>query len=326
MRKDAAPGNRPDQETNPLQEHIEAFLRSLAVEKNVSAHTVRAYRNDLGDFAAYCPNPPEKVELVDIRGFIATQTADGKSKTTIARRLAALRSFFTFLYREGYISINPARLVSTPKTPKHLPNFLSVDDAFGLVQEPEGIGLLPVRDRALLELLYSSGLRVSEIAGLNVDDLNIREGLVKVLGKGKKERLVPVGGKALDALKTYLIERLLFRKKKAGGSSDVALFLNKSGTRLTDRQIRRIVVKYARAIGIEGQIGPHTLRHTFATHLLTGGADLRVIQELLGHSSLSTTQKYTHLDIGHLIDVYDKAHPFGEQESAGGKPKTGKPQ
>jgi integrase/recombinase XerC len=137
-----------------------------------------------------------------------------------------------------------------------------------------------------------------------------------VLGKGKKERIVPVGGKALDALKAYLIERLLFRKKKRSESTDVALFLNQSGTRLTDRQIRRIVVKYARAIGIEGQIGPHTLRHTFATHLLTGGADLRVIQELLGHASLSTTQKYTHLDIGHLIEVYDKAHPFGEEEAS----------
>jgi len=321
MRKNAPPPKLAEQDTNPLQGYIEAFLRSLAVEKNVSAHTVRAYRKDLSDFASYCPNPPEKIELIDIRGFVATQTTDGKSKTTVARRLAALRSFFTFLYREGRISVNPARLVATPKTPKHLPSFLSVDDAFGLVEEPEGIGLLPVRDRALLELLYSSGLRVSEVAGLNVDDLNIREGLVKVLGKGKKERIVPVGGKALDALKAYLIERLLFRKKKLGESADVALFLNKSGTRLTDRQIRRIVVKYARATGIEGQIGPHTLRHTFATHLLTGGADLRVIQELLGHSSLSTTQKYTHLDIGHLIDVYDKAHPFGEEESTGRKPK-----
>lgn len=301
---------------NPLLRHIENFLRSLAIEKNVSAHTVRAYRKDLHDFAEYCPNPPEKIEMVDIRGFIAAQTIDGKSKTTVARRLASLRSFFAFLFQEGHVTANPARLVATPKIPKHLPNFLSVDDAFELVQEPEGIGLLPVRDRALLELLYSSGLRVSEIAGLNVEDLNIREGLVKVLGKGKKERIVPVGGKALDALKAYLIERLLFRKKKRSESTDVALFLNQSGTRLTDRQIRRIVVKYARAIGIEGQIGPHTLRHTFATHLLTGGADLRVIQELLGHASLSTTQKYTHLDIGHLIEVYDKAHPFGEEEAS----------
>ena len=182
------------------------------------------------------------------------------------------------------------------------------------MQAPEGIGLLPVRDRAILELLYSSGLRVSEVSGLTVDDINLKEGLVKARGKGKKERIVPVGDKAVDALKSYFVERMLFKKKSAvrGGS---AFFLNRSGGRLTDRQIRRIVVKHARAMGIEGQIGPHTLRHTFATHLLIGGADLRSIQEMLGHSSLSTTQKYTHLDIGHLIDVYDKAHPFGNEKT-----------
>ena len=200
-----------------------------------------------------------------------------------------------------------------------MPTFLDVDDAFGLVNSPKGIGLLPVRDRGILELLYSSGLRVSEVEGLNTDDLNIKEGLVKVRGKGRKERIVPVGRKAIEALKSYLIERVLFKKKKSLADSDTALFLNKSGERLTNRQIRRIVVKYARLTGIEGQIGPHTLRHTFATHLLIGGADLRVIQELLGHSSLSTTQKYTHLDIGHLIDVYDKAHPFSDGERGGNK-------
>ncbi|HMK43889.1 MAG TPA: tyrosine recombinase XerC [Dissulfurispiraceae bacterium] len=307
--------------TNPLHPFIEKYLRFLLIERNVSEHTVRAYRRDLFDFAAYCPSAPDAIELIDIRGFVAQQTMDGKAKTTVARRLASLRSFFAYLYQEGFITVNPARLVAAPKTPKHLPNFLTVDDVFGLVEEPEGIGLLPVRDRALLELLYSSGLRVSEVAGLDVDDLNIREGMVKVEGKGRKERMVPVGGKAREALKTYLIERLLFRKKKSASPSDAALFLNKSGARLTDRQIRRIVVKHARAIGIEGQIGPHTLRHTFATHLLTGGADLRTIQELLGHASLSTTQKYTHLDIGHLIDVYDKAHPLSQDHESDGLSK-----
>ncbi len=299
---------------NPLSPHIEAFLSHLSVEKNVSEHTLRAYRRDLKDFAAYCPSQLTDIEMVDIRGFIAQQTMEGKSKTTVARRLAALRSFCAYLYREGAIPINPARLVASPKTPKNLPGFLTVDDAFSLVQEPEGFGLLPVRDKALLELMYSSGLRVSEVEGLNVEDINLREGLVKVLGKGRKERIVPLGGKAQDALKAYIIERLLYKKKRKVDAADSALFLNKNATRLTDRQIRRIVVKYARAVGIEGQIGPHTLRHAFATHLLTGGADLRVIQELLGHASLSTTQKYTHLDIGHLIDVYDKSHPFGDDE------------
>jgi integrase/recombinase XerC len=192
--------------------------------------------------------------------------------------------------------------------PKPLPKFLTVDDVFSLIEKPEGIGFLPVRDRAMLELLYSSGLRVGELSGLNAEDIHIREGLVKVRGKGKKERIVPMGRKAVEALKAYLIERVILKRK------DKALFLNRSGSRLTDRGVRRIVVKYARAILLDSRIGPHTLRHTFATHLLQSGADLRVIQELLGHSSLSTTQKYTHLDITHLMDVYDKAHPLAAED------------
>lgn len=296
-----------------LTSYIQKFLKYLEIERNVSVHTLRAYERDLKDFSEYCHSKPEDINMIDIRGFISGEINKGKAKTTVSRKLATLRSFFGYLYQEGYVKINQAKLVSSPKTPMHLPNFLSVDDAFNLVQTPEGIGLLAVRDRAILELLYSSGLRVSEVAGLNIDEVNLREGLVKAKGKGKKERIVPVGSKALDALKSYLIERKLYKKKKSIPDSDNALFLNRNGERLTDRQIRRIVVKYARAIGIDGQIGPHTLRHTFATHLLFGGADLRVIQELLGHSSLSTTQKYTHLDIKHLIDVYDKAHPFSKE-------------
>ncbi len=299
-----------------MESHIKKFLRYLEVERVVSVHTLRAYERDLADFNDHCKAAPEEIDMVDIRGFISDQMMGGRSKATVARRLATLRSFFGYLYQEGQVKINYAKLVPSPKAAKHLPNFLSVDDAFDLVQTPEGIGLLPVRDRALLELLYSSGLRVSEAAGLNIEDVNLREGLVKARGKGKKERIVPIGSKALDAIKSYLIERMLFKKKKSVPDSDSAFFLNKNGGRLTDRQIRRIVVKSARAIGINGQIGPHTLRHTFATHLLVGGADLRAIQELLGHSSLSTTQKYTHLDIGHLIDVYDKAHPFGDDANS----------
>lgn len=291
--------------------YIKKFLKHLEVERGVSEHTIRAYRQDLTDFMKHCSLSPEKIDMIDIRGFVSEKIMKGKSKTTVARKLATLRSFFSYLYQEGYVKINQAKLVPAPKTAKHLPNFLSVDDVFSLVETPEGVGLLPVRDRAILELLYSSGLRVSEVAALDIADLDIREGIVKARGKGKKERIVPVGNKAIDALKSYLIERTLFRKKKTGPDDSAAFFLNRNGERLTDRQIRRIVVKAARAIGIDGQIGPHTLRHTFATHLLVGGADLRTIQELLGHSSLSTTQKYTHLDIGHLIDVYDKAHPFG---------------
>lgn len=289
-----------------MKEYIDRFLRHLGTERGASEHTIRSYRKDLETFSEYTQSQAEAVDMTDIRGYIAAQMNSGLSKSTVSRRLASVRSFFKFLHREGIIRSNPARMVSSPKLPKLLPKLLTVDDVFSLVEKPEGIGFGPVRDRAILELLYSSGLRVSELSGLNADDLNIREGLVKVRGKGKKERLVPVGKKATEALKAYLIERVLLKKK------DKALFLNRRCTRLTDRGVRRIVVKYARAILLNGRIGPHTLRHTFATHLLQGGADLRVIQELLGHSSLSTTQKYTHLDITHLMDVYDKAHPLAK--------------
>ena len=291
-----------------MQEHINRFIRYLEVERGVSAHTVRAYRKDLEEFSAYAAAKPENMDLIDIRGFIAGQINKGLSKITVSRRLSSVRSFFKYLHREGYITANPAKLVSNPKIPKMLPRYLSVDDVFSLIERPEGIGFITVRDRAILELLYSSGLRVSELSGLNVDDLTIRESLVKIRGKGKKERIVPVGSKAIGAAKSYLVERML-RK-----SRDKALFLNRMGTRLTDRGVRRIVVKYARASAMTGHVGPHVLRHSFASHLLQGGADLRVIQELLGHASLSTTQKYTHLDITHLMDIYDKAHPLANKK------------
>ena len=286
-----------------MKDYIEAFIRHLEIERGVSAHTVRAYKKDLEEFSEHVNAEPVKIEMLDVRGFIAEQIGKGLNKITVGRRLSSIRSFFNFLYREGHIKTNPAKLVSNPKVPKLLPKFLSVDEVFSLIEKPEGIGFLPARDRAILELLYSSGLRVAELAELNVDDINIKESLIKIKGKGKKERIVPVGSKAIDALKSYSIERILLKGK------DSALFLNRMGTRLTDRGVRRIVVKYAKALSIQGRIGPHTLRHSFASHLLQGGADLRVIQELLGHSSLSTTQKYTHLDITHLMDIYDKAHP-----------------
>lgn len=291
-----------------MRDHIDKFLKYLEIERGVSPHTLRAYRKDLREFLRFANMNPEDVELAEVRGFIADQIKSGLNKITVSRRLASIRSFFKFLYREGYKKLNPAKLVPNPKTPKLLPRFLSVDDTFSLVEKPEGRGLLSARDRAILELLYSSGLRVSELSGLDVEDINTREGLLKVKGKGKKERIVPVGSKALDAVKSYLVERIPVKKK------DKAMFMNRLGSRLTDRGIRRVVVKYARQIGISGRIGPHALRHTFASHLLQGGADLRVIQELLGHASLSTTQKYTHLDVTHLIDIYDDAHPFAKDK------------
>lgn len=286
---------------------IDKFLRYLEIEKGVSEHTLRAYREDLELFFSFVKSDIKDIDVNDIRGFVAGQINDGLKKTTVSRRLATLRSFLRYFYREGYIKSNPAKLVPTPKLPSMLPKFLSVDDVFALVEKPQDIGFQPARDRAILELLYSSGLRVSELAGLNIEDMNVKEGLVKARGKGKKERIVPVGKKAVEAIKTYIVERVLLKKKQH------ALFLNRNGLRLTDRSIRRIVIKYARLIGVNSQIGPHTLRHTFASHLLQAGADLRVIQELLGHSSLSTTQKYTHLDITHLMDTYDKAHPLANK-------------
>lgn len=292
-----------------MKDHIDKFIKYLEIERAASAHTLRSYRKDLDKFSQYVKAHPEDIDIIDVRGFIAEQIKSGLKKSTVGRRLASIRSFFKFLNREGYLKTNPAKFVSNPKVSKLLPRFLSIDDIFSLIEKPEGIGLLPARDRAILELLYSSGLRVSELSGLNIDDINIKEGLVKVRGKGKKERIVPVGSKAIDALKSYIVEKILLKSKNK------ALVLNRTGTRLSDRGVRRIVVKYARMVGVAGQIGPHTMRHTFASHLLQAGADLRVIQELLGHSSLSTTQKYTHLDITHLMDVYDKAHPFAKEEA-----------
>lgn len=288
-----------------MREHLDKFLRYLEAQRGASPHTIRAYRKDIETFLDAHGGG---TDLSDVRGFVASEIGKGHKKSTASRRLASLRSFFRFLHREGLLKANPAKLVSSPKLPKPLPRFLSVDEAFSLVEKPKGIGFLAARDRAILELLYSSGLRVSEVAGLDLDDLNARERLVKARGKGRKERIVPVGRKALEALKSYILERTLQKR------GDKALFLNRNGARLTDRSIRRIVLKYSRLLAMSGRVSPHTIRHSFATHLLQSGADLRVIQELLGHSSLSTTQKYTHLDITHLMDVYDKAHPMANEE------------
>lgn len=291
-----------------MKVHIDNFLRYLDLQKGASVHTLRAYRKDLEEFDEFVKKGPEEVEMIDVRAFVARQIKNGLNKTTAGRRLAAVRSFLKYLYREGYIKANPAKFVSTPKTQKLLPKFLTVDEAFSLIEQPKGIGFMQARDRAILELLYSSGLRVSEVAGLTMEDVNTKEGLVKVKGKGKKERILPVGSKAVDAMKSYLVEKMLLKRRNK------AVFLNNRGEKLSDRGIRRIVVKYAKQVGIGGSIGPHTMRHTFASHLLQSGADLRVIQELLGHSSLSTTQKYTHLDITHLMDIYDKAHPLSSKD------------
>ncbi|MDZ4383760.1 MAG: site-specific tyrosine recombinase/integron integrase, partial [Thermodesulfovibrionia bacterium] len=230
-------------------------------------------------------------------------------KSSISRKLATIRSFFKYLHKEGYVKKNPAKLVSSPKIPKSLPRFLTIDETFALMEAAKGDTFQATRDKSILEFLYSSGLRVSELTMLNINDFDIKESLIRVKGKGKKERIIPIGSKAMEAIKNYLSERISLKKKSQ------ALFLNNRGGRLTQRSIRRILIKYARMIALKGSLSPHVLRHTFATHLLHGGADLRSIQELLGHSSLSTTQKYTHVDISHLMEVYDKAHPMAKRSN-----------
>ncbi|MBF0456787.1 MAG: tyrosine recombinase XerC [Nitrospirae bacterium] len=304
-----------------MNSHIGSFYRYMEVERNASPHTLRAYLKDLEEFAIFVKKDPASIDMYDIRGFVAAQSKKGLAKASVMRRLATVKAFFNYMSGEGVVKTNPARLVPSPKIPKYLPNFLTKDDAFTMMEKAEGIGFAAARNKAILELFYSSGLRVSELAGADVESISLKQGMVKVLGKGKKERIVPIGSYALVALKTYLVERLLIKeetkhtkkKSKAAPLKDPqALFINTSGERLTDRQIRRVVVKFARLTGVEGAVGPHTLRHTFATHLLQSGADLRVIQDLLGHASLSTTQKYTHLDIQHLMDVYEKCHPLAD--------------
>jgi integrase/recombinase XerC len=294
---------------NRSEEFVERFLTFIRTEKNVSEHTLRAYRKDLDIFLQESSvKDIRDTDVLDVRGYVASQVSKGLNKSTVSRRLSSLKSFFNYLCREGIMDSNPAKIVPSPKSAQKAPFFLTVDDAFGLVEKPDGMDFISVRNRAVLELLYSSGIRVGEMSSLDIDALDIKEGIMVVRGKGKKERLVPIGSSALDAMKSYIIERHLVRNKEK------ALFINRSGKRLTERTLRRIVVKYAREFGIQGKIGPHTLRHTFATHLLQDGADLRVIQELLGHESLSTTQKYTHLDIKHLMDVYDTAHPLSGKQ------------
>jgi integrase/recombinase XerC len=290
-----------------MKTEIEEFCRYLSVERNVSSHTLDAYRTDLEMFREFLDKELgqafslEAVSHLLIRRYLARLTID-HAKSTLGRKLAAIRSFFKYLMREGQVRKNPAELVSTPKKDKKVPFHLDIDEVTALVTAPAGIDLLDLRDRAILESLYSSGLRVSELTGLDVGGVDLDEGLVRVLGKGGKERIVPLGSHARSAISDYLLAR-------KNPPHDAPLLVNARGGRLTSRSVGRIVDKYILHIAAMKKISPHTLRHTFATHLLEGGADLRSIQELLGHASLSTTQKYTHVSIDRLMEVYDKAHP-----------------
>jgi len=290
---------------------LERFAQHLSVERNVSPHTLDAYRRDLAGFQAFLRHELKweeqdaallrRVDQVVLRRYLALLHRSCK-RSTIGRKLAALRTFFRYLVREGVLEVNPGELVGTPRAEKYLPKTLSVDEAFALMERDGGDHLLALRDRAIVETLYSCGLRVSELTGLDIQGLDLAAGLVRVVGKGRKERIVPVGRKAREALHGYLVAR-------GPAPAEAPLFVNHRGGRLTPRSVQRNLKVRLLQAGILKEATPHSLRHSFATHLLGGGADLRAIQELLGHSSLSTTQKYTQVDIEHLTRVYDSAHP-----------------
>lgn len=296
-----------------LTEYIGRFITWLADEKGYSRHTIVNYRRDLLEFAQEA-GPQNDISSLDnsiIRNYVYSLNIKNKS-SSVARKLSALRTFFRFLEQENVINHNPMASVSMPKQEQHIPVFLSVDEVFALLESPGTGETFAGRDRAILELLYSTGIRVSELVSSNIADIDFETGMVRVKGKGNKERLVPIGGPAQKALLAYFRQReeQLRKRLQQGKKVDKeAVFLNSRGTRLTSRSIERLIAEYGLKAGIDKPVTPHVLRHSFATHLLEMGADMRSVQELLGHASLSTTQKYTHLDMVHLMKVYDKAHP-----------------
>ncbi len=296
---------------------IRAFLDVLAVQEGASPQTIRAYTSDLAQFHAFAlaalkPRGAMTVESIEaglIREFLAARDREGDKNTSLARKLACLRSFFRYLIRVGRLAVNPAEDARAPKLPKHLPQVLTKDDAGALMEFPRGEGYEGLRDRAILETLYSTGARVSELVGMNREDISRSEGVVHVRGKGRKERVIPLSSLALEAIDAYHAHAPVAPVSSSRRSPDVvAVFRNRRGGRLTTRTIARIVAKYSQQLA-GGAVHPHTLRHSFATHLLDEGADLRAIQEMLGHVSLSTTQKYTHLATDQLLALYDRTHP-----------------
>jgi integrase/recombinase XerC len=291
-----------------MRDAAAAFLRHLERERNASPNTIRAYGEDLAQFSLYLERElgraarPVDVDHLLVRGFLAELHQRGLSKASSARKLAGLRSFFRYLCREGRLASNPARALATPKLDKRIPSVLDEAQAASIVDMP-GDGTAAVRGRAILELLYATGIRCAEAVALDVHELDLGARMVRVLGKGRKERVVLFGRRASSALQAWLAERP--RLKPRGD----ALFLNARGGRLSGRSVRTLVATRVEQVALERRCSPHTLRHSFATHLLMRGADLRAIQELLGHSSLSTTQRYTHVDTRHLLEVYKKTHP-----------------
>lgn len=307
-------------ESRPVALLIDSFIDSLAAEKGYSQNTCRAYRTDLKEFVQFAAessvSKPEiqsglkfSLDVLDalvIRKYLGYLHQKNK-KTTIARKLSAMRSFYRFLLKQGIIENNPAETILTPKQEVPIPAYLTVDDMFRLLDSIQTDTLLGLRNRAIFETLYSCGLRVSEVTGMNVSDIEFNSGLIRVLGKGARQRIVPIGNKALIAIDNY--RRKLEREAGVPDDDEGPLFLNRFNRRLTTRSIARILNKIVLECSSLVPVSPHVLRHSFATHMLDAGADLRVVQELLGHKSLSTTQKYTHVSIDRLMETYDKAHP-----------------
>jgi len=291
-------------------EQLREFLDYIRLNRNASAHTVAAYESDLSQFLAFAGRErgtrgalePKHLDLDLIRGFLGELYRQGQARASVARKVSALRTFVRYLRREGWIDSDPAALAVAPKREQKVPAHLSVDEMSQLLDAPDASTPLGRRDRAILELFYASGIRLSELVALDLEDVDLAGRMVRVMGKGRKERIVPFNQKASAALRAWLKDRLALTRGDA-------LFVNARGGRLTGRSVQRLVARYVSSCSTRFGISPHALRHSFATHLLQAGADLRAIQELLGHVQLSTTQRYTHVNVAHLLDVYRKAHP-----------------
>jgi integrase/recombinase XerC len=326
-----------------VTQHLRAFLDYIRLNRNASAHTVSAYESDLSQFLAFAAEhlkldpvnlEPGNLDLDTVRAFLARLYKQGQARASVARKLSALRAFGRYMKREGWIESDPSALASAPKRQQHVPAHLTVDEMSRLLEMPDGAEPLGRRDRAILELFYASGLRLSELVGLDLEDVNLPQRMVRVMGKGGKERLVPFNDSARVAITAWLKDRLALTSRKSenpnpkpqrpnpkshlkpGARSPDPIFVNARGARLTGRSVQRLVARYVAACSTRFGISPHALRHSFATHLLSAGADLRAIQELLGHVQLSTTQRYTHVNAAQMLAVYRGAHPRAKREGS----------